>query len=219
MVTKLDRNSNPTSRGSRRPRSREITEEALYTVGARLFAAQGYASTTLHEIAREVGVHKSTIFHYVSTKEELLAAILDRGLSGYLTSLQNIANTEEDGLTRLLAATRNHLNFVFQHGLELRIFLRDRQHLGGSKGLSYLRLSEQYQATFVRIIEDGIKDGTIVKGDATLMCLFLLGSANWIVEWYNPQGRLIVAEIVKHFLNSMVINMMAAQKPSSHLET
>lgn len=218
MVPELDKNSNPVSRPSKRPRSREITEEALYTVGAKLFAAQGYPSTTLNQIAREVGVHKSTIFHYVSTKQELLAEILDRGLSGYLTSLQSIANTEEDGLTRLLAATRNHLSFVFQHGLELRIFLRDRQHLGGSKGASYLRLSEQYQATFVGIIEDGIKDGTIVKGDATLMCLFLLGSANWIVEWYSPEGRLIVDEIVEHFLQSMVINMMAVRIPPSRFE-
>ena len=163
-------------------------------------------------------MHKSTIFHYARTKEELLAAILDRGLNGYLTSLQSIANTREDGLTRLLAATRNHLSFVFEHGSELRIFLRDRQHLTGNTGASYLRLSEQYQAIFVEIIEDGIKDRTIVKGDASLLCLFLLGSANSIVEWYNPDGRLHIEDIVEHFVQSMVINMMAQQVASSRCE-
>jgi TetR/AcrR family transcriptional regulator, cholesterol catabolism regulator len=182
----------------------------LYATATRLFATQGYPSTSFDEIAREVGIHKSTIFHYVSNKQELLATILDRGLSGYVSSLETIANRDEDGLARLFAATRNHLNFVFEHSLELRIFLRDRQHLRGKKGQSYLRMSQRYQETFTEIIQDGMRDGTIVDGDATLMCLFLLGSANWIVEWFRPGGRLTAADIIDHFLRSVVSPMMAS---------
>jgi len=193
---------------SKRRRSGQRTEESIYAVAAELFATQGYPSTTLDQIARQVGVHKSTIFHYVASKEDLLAAILDAGLSGYVTSLESIVARDEDALTRIIGATRNHLDFVFQHGRELRIFLRERQCLSGARGKAYLRMSERYQSTFTRLIEDGVREGALRQGDATLMCLFLLGSANWVVEWFRPDGRLTAQEVTEQFVQSMICNML-----------
>jgi AcrR family transcriptional regulator len=188
----------------KRRRSREITEEAIYSAAARLFATQGYASTTLEQIAREVGVHKSTIFHYVTIKDELLAIILDRGLRDYVESLEEIAGRPEDGGIRFRAAVRNHLRFVFQHGTELQIFLRERQHLNSKKGRAYLRMKERYEELFTGIADDGMRDGTIAPGDPSLLCLFVLGSANSVVEWFSDGGRLSAAEITDQFLETMV---------------
>ncbi len=56
-------------RWERRPDERpsELLEAAL-----RIFAERGYANTRLEDIAAAVGVTKGTIYHYFSTKEELL---------------------------------------------------------------------------------------------------------------------------------------------------
>ena len=194
---------------AKRRRSRQITEEAIYSTAARLFATQGYASTTLEQIAREVGVHKSTIFHYVTIKDKLLVVILDRGLRGYVESLEEIAARDEDGATRFRAAVRNHLGFVFEHGTELVIFLRERQHLDGKEARAYLRMKERYQELLTGIVEDGMRDGTIAPGDPSLLCLFVLGSANSIVEWFSKGGRLSPEEVTEEFLETMVTTLDA----------
>lgn len=166
----------------------------------------------MDQIAAEVGIHKSTIFHYVSSKEDLLAAVLDSGLSQYFSSLDAIANGDADPLTRLEAATRNHLDFVLHRSRDLRIFLRDRRHLSGSRGRAYLELSERYQATFTGLIAEGIDTGALRPGDPALLSLFLLGSANWVVEWFSPGGRLTEEQVSEHFLKSLIHNMMAADE-------
>lgn len=188
----------------KRRRSREITEEAIYTAAARLFAQNGYPSTTLEQIAKEVGVHKSTIFHYVTIKDELLAIVLDRGFRGYVESLEQIASSGDDGATRFESAVRNHLRFVFEHGAELKIFLRERQHLNSDRGRAYLRMKERYEQLFTSIVEQGMLDGTLHEGDPTLLCLFVLGAANSMVEWFREGGRLSATEVANKFVQTVV---------------
>lgn len=190
---------------AKRKRSREVTEEAIYSTAARLFAQNGYPSTTLEQIAKEVGVHKSTIFHYVTIKDELLAIVLDRGLRGYVESLEKIASTGESGAARFEAAVRNHLRFVFEHGTELKIFLRERQHLNSERGRAYLRMKERYEQLFTSIVEDGMHDGTLGESDPTLLCLFVLGAANSVVEWFREGGRLSADEVANKFVQTIVL--------------
>lgn len=186
--------------GPVRRRSRAKTEAALHSVAAKYFASKGYAATTIEEIAHDVGIHKTTVFHYFPSKQELLVAVLDRGLSGYVASLQHIASSDASAFTRLVSAVRNHLDFVFDHGVELQIFLRERKHLSGKAGQDYLRMSERYQAIFTDIVRECMVEGPLRQGDAAVMSLFLLGAANWITEWYQPGGRLTRTEVTEQFI-------------------
>jgi AcrR family transcriptional regulator len=55
-----------------RERKKQRTRQALYEAATRLFLAQGYARTTVAEIAAEAGVSEKTLFNYFSSKEDLL---------------------------------------------------------------------------------------------------------------------------------------------------
>ena len=57
---------------SGRARRARILQDAMT-----LFARDGYADTSMREIAERVGVSKSTLFHHYATKDELLLAVLE----------------------------------------------------------------------------------------------------------------------------------------------
>lgn len=199
---------------AKRKRSRQRTEEALYRAAADLFAGRGYAGTTLDDIGRQAGIHKSTIFHYVQSKEDLLAIVLDRGLRGYLTRLEEIvADTKMSHHERLEAALRNHLRFVFEQRRELTVFLRERKHLGGSRGRQYLQMANRYEALFRQLVAGGIETGEFPPADARVSTLVLLGGANWMVEWYQEKGRLGREEIADQFVDLLVHRMIAGTTP------
>lgn len=68
-----------------RERRARIIEDATA-----LFAREGYADTSLSDIAHAVGVSKSTLLHHYPSKEELLSAVLierDRGILSRVTSV------------------------------------------------------------------------------------------------------------------------------------
>lgn len=184
----------------KRRRSRELTEEAIYSTAARLFAAGGYATTSLERIAEEVGVHKSTIFHYVESKEDLLATVLDRAFSDYLSSLETIMARTDCHRSRLEAAVGNHIDFVLEHGIEVQIFIRERQRLSGRLGRFYLKMTERYQELFTEVVQDAMLSGVVPPGDPALTTRLLLGCANSIVEWYHPGGTLSREDISVHYM-------------------
>lgn len=54
------------------------TREKIVAAAMDLFAFHGYGSTGLSEIARKAGVQQGSLYHFFPTKEELLAAVLQR---------------------------------------------------------------------------------------------------------------------------------------------
>lgn len=55
---------------------RTDTRERTLEVALRLFATQGYANTSLREIADELGVTKAALYFHFKTKEDILNGIL-----------------------------------------------------------------------------------------------------------------------------------------------
>lgn len=55
-----------------RERKKQKTREAIQRVALRLFLKQGYAKTTIEEIAAAVEISPSTFFNYFPTKEEVV---------------------------------------------------------------------------------------------------------------------------------------------------
>jgi AcrR family transcriptional regulator len=63
-----------------KPSTRRFQSAAndILAAAARLFDEQGYGQTSLQEIADAVGVSRPSLYHYFSSKEEILAALVDR---------------------------------------------------------------------------------------------------------------------------------------------
>ena len=49
--------------------------QQIISLAAGLFDQSGYSSTTMDDIAREVGVAKPTLYHYFPSKDDILHAI------------------------------------------------------------------------------------------------------------------------------------------------
>ncbi len=63
--------------GTRRARQAAETHREILDAARKLFAAQGYAATTMHQIADEAGVSVQTIYDSVGSKAALLDGLND----------------------------------------------------------------------------------------------------------------------------------------------
>ena len=51
------------------------------------------------------------------------------------------------------------------------------------------------------MIRDGIDNGQFREVDANLAALHILGALNWMLQWYRPDGRLGLDEVVTTFVD------------------
>ncbi|MET0520598.1 MAG: helix-turn-helix domain-containing protein [Jiangellaceae bacterium] len=77
MVKQTKTRSGPGVSKTRRTVQAEQTKAEILTVARRRFAAEGYAATTLRDIAAEAGVSVQTVFNSVGSKGDLVRQLND----------------------------------------------------------------------------------------------------------------------------------------------
>ncbi|MFT4221313.1 MAG: TetR/AcrR family transcriptional regulator [Microbacterium sp.] len=76
-----------TRRGRGRPR--ETTHDEIRDIARALFLSQGYAATSLQQIADVAGISRTTLFHYFPAKRDLMADEFDASFARLREALEN----------------------------------------------------------------------------------------------------------------------------------
>ena len=77
-----------TTRRTRRPRRKgELTAERILDAAEAHFAERGYEGTTLRDVASAVGIRNPSLYNHFGSKEQLYAAVLERGIRPVLEML------------------------------------------------------------------------------------------------------------------------------------
>ncbi len=153
-----------------------------------LFNRQGYDATSMGDLARELGVSKSAIYHHVPSKEHLLAAGLDEALDALSSTVTTIAGTSgRPALERLRTAIRSSVTILVDHLPAVTLLLRAR---GNStvelQALERRRAIDDALATLVR---DAVSEGSLRTDiEPELISRLLFGMVNGSVEWFHTGG-------------------------------
>src|SRR5438309_2321942 len=77
---------------------RAATSEAILTAARRLFGTQGFAATTMDEIAEGARVAKGAVYHHFKTKEAVFEAVFDLVSRDLVAEIDSTARAEKDVL-------------------------------------------------------------------------------------------------------------------------
>jgi AcrR family transcriptional regulator len=103
---------------------RAATTEAILKVGRRLFGEQGFAATTIDDIAEAARVAKGAVYHHFATKEAVFEAVFDQVSHDLVLEIDRAARTERDVLAAIVAGTQ-HYFAACAKGHTCKIILRD----------------------------------------------------------------------------------------------
>ncbi len=187
-------------RSARQPTNprKELVREQLIDIAAKMFDSKGYAQTGMGDIAQEIGLGRSAVYHYFRNKEEILAALVEaealtpshqlQGLieDASLTATERLRRAVTDGIVRRLSSGSR---FILFSRLEAQI----PEHLGGL----YNQSRRQIYDFYVRCITDGIAAGEFRDVDPKIAAFAVIGMANWTSRWYSPAGSKSPREIAE----------------------
>ncbi|SIO62558.1 transcriptional regulator, TetR family [Bradyrhizobium erythrophlei] len=103
---------------------RAATTEAILKAGRRLFGEQGFAATTMDDIAEAARVAKGAVYHHFATKETVFEAVFDQVSRDLVLEIDRAARTERDVLAAMVTGTQ-HYFAACAKGDTCQIILRD----------------------------------------------------------------------------------------------
>ncbi|MBX3606002.1 MAG: TetR family transcriptional regulator [Piscinibacter sp.] len=167
----------------------DLNRETIVRTATRLFAAQGYPGTSMSDLARECGISKPLLYHYVSDKYELLREITE----GHVSRLEALVG-EVDALAlapaeRLRELIRRFVHEYAQARHDHGVLTQDVKFLETRDRQRVLRKERAVVAAFAATIGEARPELARAALDKPLTML-LFGMINWMFTWLRPQGTL-----------------------------
>ena len=173
------------------------------TVAGELFHANGYAATSVRDIARALDMQGASLYAHVTSKEDLLWSIVDRAASAFEVAADAaLAETAAgDAVDRLAAFVEAHVEVVTDDPERASVFVTEWRHLSPTRRGAIAGRRDAYEARLRELIVDGTSLGVFRATDPALAATFLLTALNGIATWYRPGGRLSAHRIADHYVD------------------
>lgn len=188
---------------------RENRRDEILRAAQDLFHRQGYANTSLDDIARAVGIKREGLYYYFPNRTQILIEII-RPLGLQLRDrVHEILESDASPEEKICQTVENHLMRFENRFAESKITLRDDYFTENEAVLAEMGpIWNDYEALWIAIIEEGQKQGVFDTSlDPQIAHLGILGLCNWAARWYVPGKSLPVPDLIAMY-NRMVLRSL-----------
>ena len=189
-------------------RERREKREAVLHAAVRSFNEKGFHATSLDDVATALNVTKPTIYHYFGNKDEILFECVRRGLDAIREAAEAVESDRGDGLERLQRLMREYA-VIMTMDFGMCVTRTADHELSDASRAKFRALKREIDQTVRRVVEQGIADGSLAKGDPRLVTFTLTGALNWIARWYDPAGSLTPQEIAEASVAILIAGLAA----------
>jgi AcrR family transcriptional regulator len=190
--------------------------QAIEDVASDLFRERGYAATSIRDIARALSVQGASLYAHVTSKEDVLWAIVDRAASRFETAADRAEREAEqrrpgDPAEALAALVRAHVGVLMSDIDEAGVFVSEWRALSADRRATILDRRDAYERRFRRQIEAGVAVGAFLLTEPSIAAATLLSALNGVAAWYDPAGRLAADRIADHLVE-LVLRMLEGHR-------
>lgn len=176
----------------------------MLAVAAAVFTDRGYDGTSMEHLSQASGLSKSSIYHHVEGKEQLLRLALERALGPLLASLDADDVSTGRAIDRLANLVRRDVEILADRLPYVTLLLR----VHGNTETERWALEQRrgFDRRVAKLVQAAIDEGDVRSDvDARTTARLLFGIVNSLIEWYRP-GRDRAPAAIAEQITSMVLN-------------
>jgi len=189
---------------SRRSLKWQARRQAIIDVSASVFARRGYHATGISELCLANDLGKGALYHYIGSKEELLAAIHDRVMDEVMLGAERVAAAGGSPSVQLARLGDELLDVIARYPDHVWVFLHEFPALTGERADQFRVRRREYERRVETTVQGGIDAGEFRPVDPRLTALAWLGMHNYTYLWLKPGGRLSARDVAKPFADIFI---------------
>jgi AcrR family transcriptional regulator len=190
----------------------QARRQVIVDTSAVVFARRGYHGTGIVELCEANELGKGALYHYIGSKEELLAAIHDRVMDEVLAGADRVAAEGGAPSAQLTRLGEELLDVIHRYPHHVWVFLHEFPALTGERAATFRARRQAYEQRVEAVLRAGVKTGEFRKVDPWLTARAWLGMHNYTYLWLKPGGRLSARKVASPFADLFLSGITA---PSS----
>ncbi|MFC4908423.1 TetR family transcriptional regulator [Actinomadura gamaensis] len=183
----------------------------LLGTAAEVFASQGYAATTIRQVADAAGILGGSLYYHFDSKESMADEILSTFLDDMWAAYDRVLDAGLGARETLEAIVVESFRSIDRHRPAVVIYQNESKHLSASERFHYLNDSHRrFEEMWIALLERGVAEGAFRADlDRTLVYRFVRDTVWVAANWYQRGGRLSAEDIAKQYL-AMVLEGIQA---------
>jgi AcrR family transcriptional regulator len=183
-----------------------ITESA-----ARIFAEKGYDVATVEDIADACGILKGSLYYYLSTKEDLLFALVTRINEEAIDIANATLSRGVNPLLLLRSFARDYTSYNAVNAVGVTVYYRNWQQLSPDRREIVREQRAKITKFLTNLITEAQDAGLLAPGiKADLAAYFFFGASNWVYTWFpGPKGYTSEA-VAEEFADRWITSLLPA---------
>ncbi len=171
------------------------------------FGRDGYEDTKWADIASDVGVGPTALYHYFESKQHCLYVVMDLAIEGFRARFEALTADGGDPLESLVAVIDDCFELTERDIHRNRVLVAEQGLLSGRSDSPREEQARQAARARTRDLEfawasflsGAMQQGAIPKNDPRLLTRAILGLYNSIWHWYRPNGIVALHRIADFF--------------------
>ncbi|RLB07569.1 MAG: hypothetical protein DRG50_02405 [Deltaproteobacteria bacterium] len=169
---------------------------SIAKIAAKLFSTRGYLETSMDEIAAAAKISKGGIYHYFTSKVEILYFILNNYMDLVLGDLEEELKGVEGDFAKIKYIISRHIDLYVRNVYEAKTLLHEAHNLP-PKSFKIIAEKERRYYQIVAGVLQSCLGASVEKDKVTAVAFTLFGMCNWIYSWYNSKGPVTPQQLSK----------------------
>lgn len=166
---------------------RRYDVSSLLDVAVTVFIDRGYDGTSMEHLSRASGLSKSSLYHHIDSKEQLLRMALDRAVEPLFEVLGEDGATSGRAIDRLQHVVRREVEVLADRLPYVTLLLRVHGNTATERWA--LERRREFDKVVASLVAEAAADGDVRADlDPAVVTRLLFGMINSLVEWYRPAG-------------------------------
>jgi len=176
-----------------------MTRDDILDAAAQVFRHKGFHGASMADIAVAVNLQKASLYHHVSSKQEILLDLLDRALQLLSERITAIAVQSLPADEKLREMIRVYLQSLAENSDLSSVLLFEHRSLDKKSHARHVPHRDKFEGLWRDVINEGVRAKLFTCPDPSLTVRALMGIMNWTVTWYRPNGPLTIEQIADQY--------------------
>ena len=184
--------------------------QQILDVAAEIFYEKGYAATSIQDIATRAGLLKGSLYHYISSKEDLLLGVMGDFHDAIIEISDEIVAGTPDAGTALRRLIEAHVAYNARHRIRGGVCYNEFRSLSHDNWQRILDIRDRYERTVRGVIVRAQKEGSVrADADARVATFAILGAINSLHHWYREGGPLSPEDVGRQYADTLLDGLTA----------
>lgn len=176
--------------------------EAVLAAAATVFKQNGFAATSIDDIAKASGLDRASLYYYAGNKQELFNEVVLEVIASNVELAEEIRDRDAPTEEKIADLFRNLLQSYRDNYPHMHVFIQeDPAKIKVRSGSNdFAELQRRFDRALIAIIQEGVDNGVVRDDLSTRLVAFgLIGMVNWTHRWFHPDGPVGPDEVSSTF--------------------